>query len=75
MIAKPQDPSWNVKFIDSLVKELIESEQVLGSYGVKTSKDMVQILKKYMIDSVRTKLITSAYNSDVTLTPHNGRWR
>ena len=59
LIAKPQDPSWNVKFIDGLVKELTESEQVLGSYGVKTSRDMVQILKKYMIDSVRTKLITS----------------
>ena len=58
MIAKPQDPSWNVKFIDGLVKELTESEQVLGSYGVKTSTDMVQILKKYMIDSVRTKFIT-----------------
>ena len=58
LIAKPQDPSWNVKFIDGLVKELTESEQVLGSYGVKTSRDMVQILKKYMIDSVRTKLIT-----------------
>ena len=57
LIEKPQNTEWNEKFIVGLVKELTESGQTKGSYGVKTSRDMVQILKKYMIDSVRTKFI------------------
>ena len=61
LITKPENPHWNIKDIGGLVKELTETGQIYGAYGVKTSRDMVQILKKYMIDSVRTKLITSYF--------------
>ena len=71
LIAKPQDSTWNVKDIGGLVKELIETGQIYGSYGVKTSRDMVQILKKYMIDSVRTKFITSFFISLFTISHQN----